>query len=104
MLWLEMNLATFVCLLILFSPLTFHVRMLFIVIDEVSPQRFDWMFWCSGFLPDNVICFNHKCNKGVGCKDTVVMLLYRVTCSRWGSVGVWLVHVTWILGPFLFLA
>ena len=44
MLWLEMNLATSVCLLALFSPLTFHVRMLFIVIDGVSPQQFDYYF------------------------------------------------------------
>ena len=104
MLWLEMNLATSVCLLALFSPLTFHVRMLFIVIDRVSFQRFDWKFWCSGFLPDNVIWFNHKCSKGVGCCDTVVMLFYRVPCSRWGSAGVSFFHVTWILGPYVFLA
>ena len=41
MLWLAMNRATSVCLLALFNPLTFQVRMLFMILDGVSPQRFD---------------------------------------------------------------
>ena len=41
MLWLAIKWATSACLLALFNPLKFQVRMLFMILDGVSPQRFD---------------------------------------------------------------
>ena len=99
MLWLEINLATSVCFLSLFSPLTFQVRMLFIVIDGVSPQHFNWKFLCTSFLPKYIHWFSHKGIKGVRCCDLVVLTFSTTPHSKGGSVGTW---TDWYRSPILF--
>ena len=100
MLWLEMTLATSVCLLTLFSLLTFQVSMLFIVIDGVSSQRFDWKFLWTSFLPNYILWFRHKGIKGVKCCYPVVLIFSKTPHSGGGSANPW---IAWYRSPLLFL-